>query len=179
MAMKKRQQRRLDDLREKVVTDAAAAQRFSQHVPAGADAETTILKSHLVLEEGIRLLVLEAATEPSAIIQADLTFFQLAQVARAFVPSVRGWMWDGIIALNEVRNDLAHDLDRVLDDTRLHELNRRLRGEGELGYASDWIRTQRSTPEIIAGIRGAAVQLYMLIWVRRRQLLEARAANSS
>lgn len=85
--------------------------RFFEHLPRNGDVEFAILKTHLLIEELLAMIISRAAKDPSAIEEANLGFAQKMQLARAFSNLGReAWLWEALQALNQTRNKLAHRL---------------------------------------------------------------------
>jgi hypothetical protein len=79
-----------------------------------------ILKSHLLLEELLNKAVRANCANPEYFDRANLRFSQLVNIARALLPapsdnsfpsSQTPMLWNGIDALNTLRNRCAHRLD--------------------------------------------------------------------
>jgi hypothetical protein len=89
----------------------ASLAQFRTHLPAGKDDELLILKGHLLIE---RLLVKFLA---SNLARADRLAQMKPRFAQklAFASALRAdpsddWLWEAIAALNNLRNELAHQL---------------------------------------------------------------------
>jgi hypothetical protein len=80
--------------------------------PTLGDPTYSILKSHLIFEDLLRIYLDNALVHPKALEGARLTFAQLLAVARAVCSEVAPshWMWKAIGDLNKLRNLLAHNL---------------------------------------------------------------------
>lgn len=83
-----------------------------------------ILKTHFLLEELLNKAVRSNCTSPEYFDRANLRFSQLVNVARALLPvptdnsfpsTQTPMLWDGIEALNTLRNRCAHRLDFTSD----------------------------------------------------------------
>lgn len=85
--------------------------RYDEHMPDTTDLSLIVLKGHLLVEE--MLLELARLLLPHACFldEARLTFHQLARVVRSAEPlKSDDKCWDLILALNSLRNELAHNL---------------------------------------------------------------------
>lgn len=81
-----------------------------------------VLKSHLLIEEQLFNLVCKASVFPKGIEEASLGFYKLTLLAKAiYYEEHTSVIWDAIIKLNAIRNQLAHRLEpkdienRILD----------------------------------------------------------------
>jgi hypothetical protein len=101
--------------------------RVMKHLSQQGDLSLIVLKGHLIVEELLFTVVTSAVRYPEALTSANLSFYQLASVAKAFFyeDSVAP-IWDAIFELNKLRNALAHNLD-------LPDLENRLRRFGRVG----------------------------------------------
>jgi hypothetical protein len=109
--------------------------RVLKHLPEQGDLSLIILKGHLLVEELLFTLVQSAVKHPEAINSANLTFYNLACVAKAlFYESRLGHIWDAIFELNRLRNTLAHDLEPRDLDSKLRRFGHAgSRGHPEAG----------------------------------------------
>ena len=90
----------------------AAFRRFYSLLPRSEDASLVVLKLHLLVEEQIRAFVAERLVHPDALKAAKLTFHQASYLAQALShEEIDSRIWDAAIKLNELRNDVAHQLD--------------------------------------------------------------------
>ena len=74
-----------------------------------------ILTGHLLVEELLTSLLEKLVTDQVSLQRADLRFFQRVQLVRALGPEDNAYSpsaWTLINKLNELRNALAHTLDR-------------------------------------------------------------------
>lgn len=92
---------------------AAAFRRFITTLPKGKDTELVLLKGHLLIEEQVRALIDHRLRNPDVLREANSRFdtHKAIQLARAFFPPdhLLG-VWDSVLKLNKLRNDIAHNL---------------------------------------------------------------------
>lgn len=83
-----------------------------KHFPQGLDEQTTILKSHLMLEQIFRDFCGRALPNPKHLQGARLTFKQIALLTRSLDPHQSATvLWPAVNHLNSLRNAMAHDLE--------------------------------------------------------------------
>ena len=99
--------------------------RVLKHLPQEGDLSLVVLKGHLLIEELLVILVESSVKYPEALRSANLRFHTLASIAKAlFYTETTSFIWDGIFALNVLRNAFAHNLQpRDLDD-KINQLGR-------------------------------------------------------
>ncbi|MEO5716795.1 MAG: hypothetical protein ABIT37_25170 [Luteolibacter sp.] len=86
--------------------------RFNEHFPKSDDLLTTVLKGHLLVEELLDTINRHCFHFPKYYDEANLPFSKKILIARAqvLVPNPE-FLFGALIALNELRNNLAHNLD--------------------------------------------------------------------
>jgi len=80
------------------------------------DEALIILKGHLIAEEMLNLLLASLVRSPEALAQLNLRFPQRVWLVQALFPPASDLHrngWQLVLKLNELRNALAHSLDRV------------------------------------------------------------------
>jgi len=71
--------------------------RVMKHLPRDGDLSLIILKGHLLIEELLFALVRSAVRHPEAITSANLSFYNVASMAKALFYEARlGEVWDAI-----------------------------------------------------------------------------------
>ena len=101
--------------------------RVMKHLPQDGELSLIVLKDHLLVEELLFILVQSAVKYPEAINSANLSFYNLASIAKAlFYEGRLGPVWDAIFELNTLRNTLAHNLEPP-------DLEKKLRRFGQAG----------------------------------------------
>jgi len=101
--------------------------RVVKHLPPDGDLSLIVLKGHLLVEELLFILVRSAVKYTEAISAANLSFYNLASIAKAlFYEGHLGPVWDAIFELNTLRNTLAHNLEPP-------DLEKKLRCFGQVG----------------------------------------------
>lgn len=85
--------------------------RLMEVLPKSGDAELTLLKSHLLLEEVLTKIISNALKNPKHMHDARLTFSQKIKLARASGEASHAvWVWKALDLLNQARNELSHNL---------------------------------------------------------------------
>ena len=90
-----------------------------EHLPRdSADQTLQILKGHLLLERKVREFVRERVPNPKVLEKARLSTFQVIHLGKAMCldNDETKWLWEKILEVNHIRNDLAHNL--VLKDSK-------------------------------------------------------------
>jgi hypothetical protein len=95
--------------------------RYDKHMPETDDLTLIVLKGHLLVEEQLVDLVNRVMPNPQFL--PKFTFYNLARVARAAYPRHPEFpVWELILKLNQLRNDLAHKLESGQRQATLTEL---------------------------------------------------------
>jgi len=95
---------------------ASDLNKFMDHFPNNGDLTLQVLKGHLLLEELLREIFLMQLPLPSAISGNRGTSFECHQIiclVEAMTPHSQTvpWIWVAAKKLNNIRNDLAHQLN--------------------------------------------------------------------
>ncbi|HAT7741571.1 hypothetical protein J8A01_21935 [Vibrio parahaemolyticus] len=85
--------------------------RFVSLLPHGKEIDLVILKAHLLIEEQIRLIIVNNLPSPHAIKEANLSCSQAICLAQALLPDeLDQSCWKGAKKLNNIRNKIAHNI---------------------------------------------------------------------
>jgi hypothetical protein len=85
---------------------------LKKHMPEGNDLDTIVLKGHLLIEEGLIRTIRTIIAHGDMLERVRLTFAQTAAIAQAMCWGRHGdETWDVIVALNVLRNSIAHQLE--------------------------------------------------------------------
>jgi hypothetical protein len=90
-----------------------AFKNFLESLPHGKDIELVLLKGHLLIEEQIRQIIHSRLRNPGVFAEANsqLGAHQAIQLAKAFFPPAHmPEIWKATLKLNQLRNDIAHNL---------------------------------------------------------------------
>lgn len=91
-----------------------AFKRFLGLLPHGKELDLVILKAHLLVEEQVNALIDERLKNAPALKKAKLGSFHRICLAESFFPEdFQPWLWPALRKLNELRNDIAHQLSPV------------------------------------------------------------------
>lgn len=86
--------------------------QYTRYLPKSDDLSLVTLKGHLLVESILDELIKAYCRDPQPIAQANLRFYQKAKITRAFIGSFYPEeIWDSIMALNSLRNELVHTLE--------------------------------------------------------------------
>ncbi|MBM95293.1 MAG: hypothetical protein CMI09_05535 [Oceanospirillaceae bacterium] len=97
-------------LTEKDLRDAHS--QVAAMVPQDYELDAmAVLKGHLVTEQNFEIFFEHVLPGPKALEKARLTFHQKFHLYKAFNPDNKhGWLWGAINKLNNLRNDVGHNL---------------------------------------------------------------------
>jgi hypothetical protein len=84
--------------------------KLKQHLPLVKDPTVVILRGHLLVEELLDEIIAAGLRDPSAIMNAKLTFFQKISLAQGMVGRAGNDAWKPIKELNKLRNEIGHKL---------------------------------------------------------------------
>jgi hypothetical protein len=87
-------------------------ERFAEHLSKVDELTLVVLKGHLLLEESLDKIITTFVFHPEQLADAWLTFAQRVAIARSMsLDEFGNTMWELILAINALRNDLAHSLN--------------------------------------------------------------------
>lgn len=90
----------------------ASFRRFYALLPRTSDAALVILKLHLLVEEQVRAFLAERVKMPTQLKTAQLDCFQAICLAEALcAEDIHPQVWEAARKLNQLRNDVAHNLE--------------------------------------------------------------------
>jgi hypothetical protein len=97
--------------------------RFAEYLPKDGNAELSLLKVHLLIEELLNLVIERNMKRPDFLQKARLPFERKLTLTQGFLngASEAEWVWTAIGKLNEARNRLAHSLDNEVVERKLDE----------------------------------------------------------
>lgn len=112
------------------MTDDIAAkdwERIEAHYPDGADLTLQVLKGHLLVEELLRQIFELLLAYPDALKGDRGTTFECHQIiclVEAITPHSKdeAWVWSAAKRLNNLRNELAHNLEPKAVDQKVQAL---------------------------------------------------------
>lgn len=87
--------------------------RLVEHLPHYQDSAILILlKGHLLVEELLRGYIDRKLPNPAAFVHKHFLFAKVLMLCRSLTsPKVKSWAFDAAKKLNDVRNEVAHELD--------------------------------------------------------------------
>ena len=91
-------------------------ERFTEHYPFEGDLTLQILKGHLLVEEVLREIFDLLLPHPKALVGnkgASFDCHQIICLVESIAPNSQAmpWVWNSAKKLNNIRNDLAHQLN--------------------------------------------------------------------
>ena len=97
--------------------------RFAEYLPKDGNAELSLLRVHLLVEELLNLVIERNMKRPDFLRKARLPFEKKLILTQGFLSGVSEaeWIWAAIGKLNEARNKLAHNLDNEVIERKLDE----------------------------------------------------------
>jgi hypothetical protein len=95
--------------------------RFVEYLPQDGNAELSLLKVHLLIEELLNLVIERNMKRPDFLQEARLPLEKKLVLAQGFLngASDAEWVWRAIGLLNQARNKLAHNLDNEVIERKL------------------------------------------------------------
>lgn len=102
------------------------AKRFREELDQVDELVHTLLKGHLLIEEVLSSILEKLAFHPQHLTEARLTFKQKVVLCRSLcLDQDQCGTWELILAINSLRNELAHRLKSKERDKRLQKLKER------------------------------------------------------
>lgn len=124
--------------------DAAAKEilaKLEQHLQHVDESALVILKGHLVVEEALSEIIGTFVFHGELLDGAHITFAQKVAIARSMsLDDHNNEMWQLVLAVNSLRNELAHALDspkRVKKTKALIDLHKNLGGSMTMADGSE------------------------------------------
>ncbi len=88
-----------------------AMEKYKSHLMGLTEIDLIILRGHLLLEEYLYNAICEFVFHPTFIKKADMNFSQMVTIARSIsLDEQNNSMWGLILAINKLRNKIAHEL---------------------------------------------------------------------
>jgi hypothetical protein len=103
--------------------------RFHERISAIDQLATAVLKSHLEVEEQLDLTLAVVAKNPKHL-ERRPSFFQKVRWIRAFRPMGDDKRWQLVLALNDLRNKVAHKTDGPDRKGAMQKLRKELADSG-------------------------------------------------
>jgi hypothetical protein len=86
--------------------------QYARYLPKSDDLSLVTLKGHLLVESILYEIIKAYCRDSHPLAQANLRFYQKTKIARALIGSFYPEeIWDSILALNSLRNELVHTLE--------------------------------------------------------------------
>lgn len=106
------------------------AKMFEKEMANIDPLQQVLLKGHLIIEAALDSILSIIFFHPEHIFRGRFTFVQKVQIARAFgLRKDMNTIWNVILSINEVRNEVAHNLAGDNRETKLKQLRRLFEAE--------------------------------------------------
>jgi hypothetical protein len=120
------------------------AQEFERHLSEVDDVALVVLKGHLIIESALDNIIDTIFFHPEYLRQGRLTFTEKLRIARSFtLDKDKIDVWDRIIEVNGLRNEIAHSLK----GEKRHEKMARLRQNFLAGTHSSIAEAYADAPD--------------------------------
>lgn len=101
------------------------AKMFEKEMSEIDPLQQVILKGHLIIEAALDNIISIIFFHPEHVLKGRFTFSQKIQLARAYgLRKDTNSIWNLILSVNEVRNEVAHNLAGEKRDRKLKQLHR-------------------------------------------------------
>ncbi|WNV10966.1 hypothetical protein [Tardiphaga sp. 709] len=99
--------------------------QFKKHFEEIDELALTVLKSHLIMESAIDNIIRLVFFHPNLVLDARVSFFMKVQMVRAYALHENEMtIWKLILAISELRNEIAHSLEGAKRETRVASLRK-------------------------------------------------------
>jgi hypothetical protein len=100
--------------------DSKYGVQFRKHFEEIDDLALAILKSHLIVERAIDNIIGLIFFHPDLVLDARISFFVKVQMVRAYaLHESEMTIWKLVLAISELRNEIAHNLEGKKREKRL------------------------------------------------------------
>jgi len=101
------------------------AKMFEKEMGEIDPLQQIVLKGHLIIEAALDNILSTIFFHAEHVFRGRFTFMQKVQMARAFgLRKDKNTIWNVILSINEVRNEVAHNLAGDKRETKLKQLRR-------------------------------------------------------
>ena len=101
-------------------TDDKYVQQFKKHLDEIDEFIQIVLKSHLIMESAIDNVIRLIFFHPDIILDARINFFLKVQIVKAYaLHESHMSIWNLMLAIAELRNEIAHNLEGKKRDARM------------------------------------------------------------
>src|SRR5260221_14261232 len=90
---------------------AVARRRFRDHLERFDELAHMVLKGHLLIEEAVNDYLRAFFINSEFVEQSNLRFIQKVNITRATDEHTNEDTWELVVAINALRNELAHSLE--------------------------------------------------------------------
>lgn len=105
-------------------------QMFEREMSHSDPLQQSVLKGHLIIEAALDNILSTIFFHPEHVFKGRFSFMQKVQMARAYgLRKDTNTIWQLILSVNEVRNEVAHNLAGERRDVKLKQLRRLLEAE--------------------------------------------------
>lgn len=120
-------------------------QQFKKHLEEMDELVQIVLKGHLIMESAIDNIIALIFFHPELILDARINFFLKVQMVRAYALHEKDMsIWKLVLAISELRNEIAHNLDGKKREARLAAVRKLY-----LSEAPDFAEAHKDYPDHI------------------------------
>src|ERR1700751_4473412 len=129
-------------------------QQFKKHLEQIDPFIPVVLKSHLVMESAIDNIIRLIFFHPDYILDARMNFLRKVEIVRAYaLREDEMSVWDLMLAIAELRNQVAHNLEPKKREPRMKKVRRLFLSEGSAEAA----KVHNDTPDDVLVILAAGL----------------------
>lgn len=111
---------------------------FNEQMQKPDKLQNVLLKGHLIIEAAIDNLIVNIFFHPDHLFKGRFTFIQKVQIARSYaLRKDENTIWNLILSVNEVRNEVAHNLAGDKRNKKLKQLRRLFLSEATVEMRTD------------------------------------------
>ncbi len=116
---------------------------FQKQLIENDPLQHVLLKGHLIIESALDNILTIIFFHPEYVLKTSFSFFQKVQLARAYaLRKDKDSIWQLLLSINEVRNEVAHNLAGERRDKKLKQLRRlfinEMTKEMQASIEKDW-----------------------------------------
>ena len=133
-------------------------EKAEKHLDETSDLTLVVLKGNLLVEEALYTALKRHCRNPAFLERADLRLYQMIFLARALISpnnaeraAQEEKIWDAMLALNSLRNKLAHILEPEAIAPLLQRLQINVAGGADLLNDKDIVRQLSISVSMIVG----------------------------
>jgi hypothetical protein len=126
--------------------DSKYGAQFRKHFEEIDELALAVLKSHLIMESAIDNIIGLIFFHPDLVLDARISFFVKVQMVRAYaLHESEMTIWKLVLAISELRNEIAHNLEGKKREKRLAAVRNLYLAEAHKNYPDHLIVILAST----------------------------------